>query len=88
MSVSSDASVEILSVIYPKGTPFHTDWREAPISVYEADVTVKMKMKLKPGETIEKAFPLKIDVRYQACDVHQCTPPLPLLANIYEKSAN
>ena len=92
VSVSPDASVEILSVTYPKGTPFHADWKDTPISVYAGDVTVKMKMKLKPGETIEKAFPLKIDVRYQACDAHRCTPPstatIPLWVNIYEKSQN
>ena len=90
VSVSSEASFEILSVTYPKGTLFQADWRDTPISVYEGEVTVKMKLKLKPGETVEKAFPLKIDVRYQACDAHRCTPPstatIPLWANIYEKS--
>ena len=92
VSISPDASVEILSITYPKGTPFHADWKDTPISVYEGDVTVKMKLKLKPGETTEKAFPLKIDVRYQACDAGRCTPPstatIPLWADIYEKSHN
>ena len=92
VSVRPDASVEILSVTYPKGKPFHADWREAPISIYEEDVTIDMKLKLKPGETIEKAFPLNINVRYQACDAHRCLPPstatIPLWANIYEKNHN
>ena len=92
VSIRPDASVEILSVTYPEGTPFHADWRETPIAVYEGDVTIKMKLKLKPGETIEKAFPLKIDVRYQACDAHRCLPPstatIPLWVNIHEKSNN
>ena len=92
VSVSPDASVEILSVTYPKGKPFHADWRETPISIYEGDVTIEMKLKLKPGETVEKAFPLNINVRYQACDAHRCLPPstatIPLWANIYEKSHN
>ena len=92
VSVSPDTSVEIVSVTYPKGKPFHADWRDTPISIYEGDVTVKMTLKLKPGETIEKAFPLKIDVRYQACDVHRCTPPstatIPLWVNTYEKGSN
>ena len=92
VSVSPEASVEILSITYPEGTPFNADWTETPISVYEGDVTVRMKLKLKPEETIEKAFPLHIDVRYQACDAHRCTPPstatIPLWANIYEKSQN
>ena len=92
VSVRPDASVEILSVTYPKGKPFHADWREAPISIYEEDATIEMKLKLKPGETIEKAFPLNINVRYQACDAHRCLPPstatIPLWANIYEKSHN
>ena len=92
VSVSPDASVEILSVTYPKGKPFHADWRDTPIAVYEGEVTIEMKLKLKPGETIEKAFPLNIDVRYQVCDEHRCLPPstatIPLWANIYEKSHN
>ncbi len=92
VSVSPDASVEIVSVTYPTGKPFQADWKDAPISIYEGDVTVKMKMKLKPGETIENAFPLKIDVRYQACDAHRCLPPstatIPLWVNTYEKSSN
>ena len=92
VSVSPDASVEIVSVTYPKGKPFDADWKETPISIYEGDVTVKMTLKLKPGETIEKAFPLKINVRYQACDAHRCLPPstatIPLWVNTYEKSSN
>ena len=92
VSVSPDASVEIVSVTYPKGKPFHADWKETPISIYEGDVTIKMTLQLKPGETIEKAFPLKISVRYQACDAHRCTPPstatIPLWVNTYEKSSN
>ena len=92
VSVSPDASVEILSVTYPKGKPFYADFSETPISIYEGDVTVTMKLKLKPGETIKKTFPLNIDVRYQACDAHRCTPPstatIPLWANTYEKSFN
>ena len=91
-SIRPDASVEILSITYPEGTPFHADWGTDPISVYEGNVTIQMKLKLKPGETIEKAFPLNIDVRYQACDAHRCTPPssatIPLWANIYKKSNN
>ena len=92
VSISPDASVEILSVTYPKGKPFHADFSETPISVYEGDITVEMKLKLKPGETIEKAFPLNVEVRYQACDAHRClqasTATIPLWANIYEKNHN
>ena len=92
VSVSPDASVEIVSVTYPKGKPFHAGWKETPISIYEGDVTIKMTLQLKPDETIEKAFPLKIDVRYQACDAHRCTPPstatIPLWVNTYGKGSN
>ena len=90
VSVGPEAPVEVLSVTYPKGQPFQADWRETPISVYEGDVTIKMRLKLKPDETIETAFPLNVNVRYQACEEHRCLPPstatIPLWANIYEKS--
>ena len=92
VSVSPDTSVEILSVTYPEGQPFQAAFSEAPIAVYEGNITIEMKLKLKPGETIEKAFPLEIDVRYQACDVGRCLPPstatIPLWVNTYEKSHN
>ena len=92
VSVRPDTSVEILSVTYPKGKLLHADWRDIPISVYEGDVTIEMKLKLKSGETVEKAFPLKIDVHYQACDAHRCLPPstvtIPLWMNTYEKHSN
>ena len=92
VSVRPDAPVEILSVTYPKGQPFHAGFSEKPISVYEGDITVEMKLKLKPGRTIETAFPLSVAVRYQACDEHRCLPPstatIPLLAKTYEKSRN
>ena len=92
VSIGPDASVEILSVTYPEGKPFHADWRDTPISIYEGDVIIEMKLKLKPGETIEKAFPLKISVRYQACDAHRCLPPstatIPLWVNTHQKGFN
>ena len=92
VSISPDAPVEILSVTYPEGQPFHAGFSEQPISVYEGNITVEMKLKLKSGRTIEKAFPLNVDVRYQACDELRCLPPstatIPLLAKTYEKSHN
>ncbi len=92
VSISPDAPVEILSVTYPAGQPFRAGFSEKPISVYEGNITVEMKLKLKSGRTIEKAFPLNVDVRYQACDELRCLPPstatIPLLAKTYEKSHN
>ena len=92
VSISPDAPVEILSVTYPAGQPFHAGFSEKPISVYEGNITVEMKLKLKSGRTIEKAFPLNVDVRYQACDELRCLPPstatIPLLAKTYEESHN
>ena len=92
VSISPDAPVEILSVTYPEGQPFHAGFSEKPISVYEGNITVEMKLKLKSGRTIEKAFPLNVDVRYQACDELRCLPPstatIPLLAKTYEESHN
>ena len=49
VSVSPDASVEIVSVTYPKGKPFHAGWKETPISIYEGDVTIKMTLQVEAG---------------------------------------
>ncbi len=75
VSVGQNAPVEIVSVTYPKGKPFRTGFSEQPISVYEGVVAIRMKLKLKSGELLEKTFPLNLDVNYQACDDHRCLPP-------------
>ena len=75
VSVSPDAPVEIVSVNYPKGESVHFDFSEESLVVYTGDITIRMKLKPKPGVSREEAFPVNIELRYQACNDNQCLPP-------------
>ncbi|MCZ6678040.1 MAG: DUF255 domain-containing protein [Candidatus Poribacteria bacterium] len=75
ISVNPNAPVEVLSVTYPKGKSIHPGFSDKPITVYEGKVTVQIKLKLKPGASLEQAFPLNLNLSYQACDDRRCLPP-------------
>ena len=75
VSVSPDAPVEILSVTYPEGRPLNIDFSEQPIFVYEGVITIHMKLKLKPGESLDAALSPSLNLNYQACDDRRCLPP-------------
>ena len=72
---SQDAPVEILSVDYPQGKLVNFDFSDESIAVYEGIIKIKMKLKLKPGILGKTAFPLNLELRYQACDDKQCLLP-------------
>jgi uncharacterized protein len=75
VSVNPDAPVEVVSVNYPKGESVHFDFSGESLDVYSGRVTISMKLKLKRGVSSEKAFPLDLTLKYQACDDQQCLAP-------------
>ena len=75
VSVSPDEAVEVLSVKYPEGKLLDLSFNDQPIFVYEGIVTIQMKLNLKPDISREKAFPINLDLEYQACDDQRCLPP-------------
>ncbi|MBI1926188.1 DUF255 domain-containing protein [Candidatus Poribacteria bacterium] len=75
VSVSPDLPVEVLSVRYPKGKSLRFDFSEQPISVYEGNITIQMKLKLKSGTSPKEVFPLGLELHYQACDDKRCLSP-------------
>ena len=75
VSVSPDALVEIVSVNYPKGESVHFDFSDESLAVYTGDITIRMKLKPKSEVSREEAFPVNIELRYQACNDNQCLPP-------------
>lgn len=75
LSVSPDAAVEVISASYPKGKPLKFSYNDDPLSVYEGVLTIHMQLQMKPGVSREEAFPVNLNLEYQACDDQRCLPP-------------
>lgn len=75
VSVSPDTSVEVLSIVYPKGKQLDFSFNDQPVSVYEGLLEIQMQLQLKPGVSREDAFPVNLNLEYQACDDQRCLPP-------------
>ena len=75
VSVSPDATVQVLSIKYPKGKLLDLSFSDQPLSVYEGVLTIQMQLQLKPGVSREEAFPVDLNLEYQACDDQRCLPP-------------
>ena len=75
VSVSPNTSVEIISAVYPKGKPFNFSFNDQPVSVYEGVLEIQMQLQLKPDVSREDAFPVNLNLEYQACDDQRCLPP-------------
>ena len=75
VSVSPDATVEIISAVYPKGKLLDFSFNDQPVSVYEGVLEIQMQLQLKPGVSLEGAFPINLNLEYQACDDQRCLPP-------------
>jgi len=75
VSVSADAAVEVISASYPKGKPLTFSFSDQPLSVYEGVLRIQMQLQMKPGVSRDEAFPLNLNLEYQACDDQRCLPP-------------
>ena len=75
LSVSPDAAVEVISASYPKGKPLNFSYNDQPVSVYEGVLTIHMRLQMKPGVSRGEAFPVNLNLEYQACDNQRCLPP-------------
>ena len=85
VSVAPDAPVEIVSVNYPKGESVHFDFSDESLAVYTGDITIQVKLKPKPDISREEAFPVQLELRYQACNDTQCLPPATSMIQLKEK---
>ena len=75
VSVNPDATVEVISAVYPKGKLLDLSFNDQPVSVYEGVLTIQMQLQLKPGVPREEAFPINLNLEYQVCDDQRCLPP-------------
>ena len=75
VSISPNTSVEVLSLVYPSGKLLNFNFNDQPVSVYEGVLEIQMQLQLKPGVSLEGAFPVNLNLEYQACDDRRCLPP-------------
>ena len=75
VSLNADAPATVVSVNYPEGDIAHFDFSEVSLSVYEGKIAILMKLQLKSGASYENAFPLELELHYQACNDQICLQP-------------
>ncbi|MCH9650366.1 MAG: thioredoxin family protein [Deltaproteobacteria bacterium] len=61
-------------VEYPEGVLLPFEFADVPISVYEGRVALLTNLKV--PENASGGIPVRVNVRYQACDDAQCLPPV------------
>lgn len=75
LSLDSDLPIEMLSVNYPKGKKLNFEFSQQPLAVYQGEVTIQAKLKLKAGAKSGQKGILRLNLKYQACDDQRCLPP-------------
>ena len=75
LKVESDLSVEVLAVEYPPSRELKSALAEESLAVYAGEVLVRAKLRLETGPAPGSKGQLRLQLRYQACDDHQCLAP-------------
>ena len=73
ITVDADTSVEIVDVVYPKGRSAHFEFSEESLNVYEGNLTIPLKLRLKTNRKKSIQVPLKLT--YQPCNETECLLP-------------
>ncbi len=83
VELKKDPAYEIKEIIFPEGKKKKFKFSDKPISVYEGEVTIKIKLEL-PENICGPSLQLEGKLRYQACDENACLRPatIPFTANI------
>ena len=75
ITVTQDASIEIVEIKYPKGKSVQFAFSTESLNVYEKTFTIPLKLKKKPNTTIKKNIPITLKLDYQACNNTECLLP-------------
>ena len=75
VSLASDAPAKVVSVNYPEGKIAHFDFSGESLSVYDGEITIGVRLQLNADVSYENAFPLELELHYQACNNHICLQP-------------
>ena len=73
VTVDTDTPMEIVDVAYPKGRSVHFEFSSEPLNVYEGNLTIPLKLRLKSN--IEKNTQVTLKLTYQSCNETECLLP-------------
>ncbi len=83
VELKKDPAYEVKEIIFPEAKKKKFKFSEKPISVYDGQVTIKIKMEL-AEDICGTSLEIEVKLRYQACDENACLRPaaIPFTANI------
>lgn len=73
ITVDADTSVEIVDVTYPKGRTAHFEFSDESLDVYEGNLMIPLKLRLKSNR--KKSTPVPLKLTYQPCNETECLLP-------------
>ena len=73
LTVDTDTQVEIVDVAYPKGRSAHFEFSDESVNVYEGNLAIPIKLKLKPNH--KKSTQVTLKLTYQPCNETECLLP-------------
>jgi Disulphide bond corrector protein DsbC len=74
MTVSSKLGTTLARISYPRGRMARVPGSQGPVPIYERQATVRGVLKV-PAEAAGRLEEFRIQVRYQACNDHECEQP-------------
>ena len=73
LAVGDDTVSEIVSVAYPKGRSARFEFSDEPLNVYEGNLAIPLKLRLKSD--VEKNPHVILKLTYQSCNETECLLP-------------
>ena len=73
VTVDTDTSVEIVDVAYPKGRTAHFEFSDESLNVYEGNLMIPLKLRLKSNP--QKSTSVTLKLTYQPCNETECLLP-------------
>ena len=73
VTVNADTSVEIVDIAYPKGRTAHFEFSDESLNVYEGNLMIPLKLRLKSNP--QKSTSVTLKLTYQPCNETECLLP-------------
>ena len=75
VELDANAPVEIVDVAYPKGSSMRFEFSDAPLNVYEENLTIPLRLRQKPNVPNSKNATITLKLTYQPCNDTECLFP-------------
>ena len=75
LAVDTDTFMEIIDVAYPNGRSARFEFSDEFLNVYEGNLTIPLKLKLKPNAIPKTNAQVTLKLTYQPCNETECLLP-------------